>query len=384
MLTGLFLRVWEAWESSLWLDELHTLSHASLPTLAAVRENVAREYHVPLFFLATHLLGGWEEGAALRALPLLSSLLVFVPLAALTRAAGASWRGVALSAWLFACLPYTLHWSTELRPYAWLMLFSAGAVWAAFAEDRSRALRFAVFFLCVLLGIWTHRFMAFVVLSIGFARLLVRAPRMLHLGWLILAGALAVAPSLPWFLGFAQVATERRLEFEQQVGGRQFRPQMIKEFLGLPLRVFVPYMGALGGAWAWLARLGTALLLGGLAASAWGLVRAPARTGERSPVSQRSPSRRSRWGSRRPAGSAPRTCAAESRSRARRVRCSRPPCTRGCSPSPRCSSTRRPSRPTAASSAPSSPSSCPRAASPASSGRWWSCAGGSLRTTSAG
>ncbi len=258
LLVGLALRAWEAWESSLWLDELHTLSHASLPTLAAVREHVAREYHTPLYFMATHLLGGWEQGAALRVVPVLSSLLVFVPLIALTRAARGSTRALALAAWLFACVPYLVHWSTELRPYAWLMLFSAGAVWAAFAEDRSRVARFAVFFACALLGIWTHRFMAFTVFAIGFARLWASTPRMLHLGWLVLAGSLAVALSwepISWFLGFAQVATERRLEYQDGHGGWHLRRALVMEFAQLPVRLFVPYSGALGSPWSWIAAL---------------------------------------------------------------------------------------------------------------------------------
>ena len=64
---GLALRIWEAVESSLWLDELHTLAHAAQPTLGQVAANVAREFHTPLFFGAVHLFGDWEEGAWLRA-----------------------------------------------------------------------------------------------------------------------------------------------------------------------------------------------------------------------------------------------------------------------------------------------------------------------------
>ena len=267
-LAALGLRIWESWESSLWLDELHTLSHASLPSLAEVADSVRREFHTPLFFMGVHLFGGWEEGAWLRAIPVLSSLVVLWPLVSLARDVGGSTRAVLLAAWLWACLPYQVHWATELRPYAWLTLFSAAAVYLAFAERGSRVTRFVLFFACVLLGLFTHRIMALTVFSIGVARVLAPGSTSEHgkgrlgLGWLILAGTLGVAPFLPWMLGFASQATTDRFEYQEEVGGYTLRPQLVKEVLSLPMRVFVPYMGALGGVWSMLAKFGTLLLFG--------------------------------------------------------------------------------------------------------------------------
>jgi uncharacterized membrane protein len=259
---GLALRTFEAVESSLWLDELHTLSHAAKPTLAAVAESVRQEVHTPLFFLFVHLFGAFEEGAWLRAIPVLSSLVVLWPLIDLARSSSAGGRTAILAGWLYACLPYQVHWASELRPYAWVGLFSAAAVWIAFTERSPRLVRFLLFFLCVLLGLYTHRIMAVTVFSIGAARLFVRRPGMLHLGWLILAGVLAVGPFLPWLVGFAGSATEARFDYQEEVGGYVLRPQLVKEVLALPLRLFVPYMGALGGPWAWLARVGAMLFFG--------------------------------------------------------------------------------------------------------------------------
>ncbi len=261
---ALALRAWEATESSLWLDELHTLSHAAQPTLAAVVESVRREVHTPLFFLGVHLFGGWEQGAWLRAIPVLSSLVVMWPLADLARSSSAGGRTVFLAVWLYACLPFQVHWAAELRPYAWLGVFSAAAVWAAFTERGPRLLRFALFFLCVLLGLYTHRIMAVTVFSVGVARLFVRRPGMLHLGWLVLAGVLAVGPFVPWLVGFAGTATEARFEYQAEVGGYALRPQLVKEVLALPPRLLVPYLGALGGGWAWLARGAAVLFFGAL------------------------------------------------------------------------------------------------------------------------
>ncbi len=265
---GFALRVWEALSSSLWLDELHTLSHASQPTLAALLERVELErVHVPLFFAFVQRFGAWEQGEALRWIPIVASLLTLVPLCALAREALGSSRAVALVAWLFACLPHLVHWGAELRPYSAWGLFSAGAAWAAFSERGSLNLRTLVFFVCALAGIWTHRLMAVSVFSIGVARLFVRSPQMVPLWRLIVAGVLAFAPMGLWAVRFAQRATADRLEHQEQIGGFRLRSALLAEFAALPLRLLAPFMGALGGAWAWLVKAGGALLGVGAAAA---------------------------------------------------------------------------------------------------------------------
>lgn len=270
---AIVLRAWEALESSLWLDELHTLSHASLPTLGAVIEHVRAEVvHQPLFFGVVHCFGGWEEGAALRFLPALSSLLLFLPVIAFARAAGLGTRGVALAAWLVACLPYQVHYATELRPYAWLAVFSAGAMWGAFSESGSRLGRLALFAACVAAGVLTHRIMEVVVVSIGMARLVVRSREMVPLLWLVGAGAVAVAPEVPWLLAYAQKATSDRIEYHADAGGFVLRRALVFEALALPSRLFAPFLGALGGGWALLAKAGAAvffLVVGGGLVGAW-------------------------------------------------------------------------------------------------------------------
>lgn len=265
---ALALRIWEAWESSLWLDELHTLSHASQPSLAALLEAVELErVHVPLFFAFTQLFGGWEEGASLRWIPILASLCTLIPLLALTREVAARSSSVVVTAWLFACLPYHVHWGAELRPYACWAFFSACAAWAAFSERRSLALRTAVFFLCALAGIWTHRLMAVSVFSIGVARLFVRGPTLVPLWRLIVCGVLAFAPMALWLVSFAEHATTARLEYQEAHRGFELRPALIQEFLALPLRLAAPFLGALGGAWALLAKSGVALFVATLGAA---------------------------------------------------------------------------------------------------------------------
>lgn len=254
------MRAWEAAQSSLWLDELHTLSHAAQPTLAALLERVSLErVHVPLFFAFVQLFGDWEAGEWLRWIPISASLLTLVPLCALAREALGGARGAALAAWLFACVPYLVHWGAELRPYACWGLFSACAAWAAFSERRSLAFRTAVFFACALAGIWTHRLMAVSVFSIGVARLFVRGPAMVPLWRLIVAGVVAFAPMGVWAVQFAERATSDRLDYQEQIGGFRLRTVLLAEFAVLPLRLIAPFIGALGGAWSLLVKFSGAL-----------------------------------------------------------------------------------------------------------------------------
>src|SRR5688572_29379266 len=142
---ALALRGIEAYESSLWLDELHTLSHASQPTVSALIERVQGEFHTPLFFLVVHFFGGFETGAWLRAIPILSSVAMLWPMTALARDAGLSVRATLWMAWLYACIPYQILYGTELRPYAWIGWFSLLAFFFAFSERRSQFTRLAAF-----------------------------------------------------------------------------------------------------------------------------------------------------------------------------------------------------------------------------------------------
>jgi hypothetical protein len=262
LVAALALRAWEAVESSLWLDELHTLSHASQPTLAALLAQVELErVHVPLFFAFTQLFGAWDDGAWLRWIPISASLLTLLPTWLLAREAFGGSRASALAVWLVACLPYHVHWGAELRPYACWTLFAAGAAWAAFSSQRSIALRTAVFFACALAGIWTHRLMAVSVFSIGVARLFVRGPTLVPLGRLIAAGALAFAPMVVWAVQFAQRATSDRLDYQEEIGGFRLRSALLKEFAALPLRLLAPYQGALGGLWGWLSKFALVVFL---------------------------------------------------------------------------------------------------------------------------
>lgn len=271
-LLALVLRCLEAIESSLWLDELHTLSHASQPGLGALLKSVSSEVHTPLFFAFVQVFGGFESGAWLRAIPILSSVAMLWTLVAVARECGLGERANLWMAWLFACLPYHVLYGSELRPYAWVGWFAALAFLAAYSERGSRPARLVAFFLCILLGLLTHRVVALALLAVGAARLVTKQPRSLPLWSLIVAGTLAVAGFLPWLIGFAQQATHARFDYQESVGGYRLRPTLVYELLALPTRLVNPYMRELGAPWDLLAIVSSAcfgLCALGLVALAW-------------------------------------------------------------------------------------------------------------------
>jgi hypothetical protein len=285
VLIGLALRLWEAFESSLWLDELHSLAHASPDTVAGVFEHTHWDFHVPLFFAAIHFLYRSLSPEALRIVPIVSSLLVLLPLLWFARRSRLGASAAPLAAGLFATLPFQIQFATELRPYAFLMLASATACWAAFSGGGSRALRFAVFSGAVAFGLWSHYLMAIAVILIGATRLVflippVRNARLesdgppLGLGWLVLAGAAGVAAWLPWVLGYMFWAVEDPGELVPPTEKPVTEANRL-DLLEAPLKTLVPQLRSLGAPWTALAVAGSVLLAAGIAIAgiAW-LVRA--------------------------------------------------------------------------------------------------------------
>lgn len=264
---GLALRSWEAIQSSLWLDELHTLHHAGHGSPGAVLESVRQDHHTPLFFLAVHFVGGWGDLPWVRFLTVLTSLAL-IPLTLRFVRGASQVAGVGLlAAILAASLPYPVHYGAELRPYAWVAVFSALACGIAFKEGGSKFLRFLGFAVVVYLGLQTHRVMAVSVAGIGAARLVVRRPGMLELKWLILAGVVAVLPFVPWYLSFAEQATGARMDHQESIGGFRLRPAIKREAMNLPIRVVAPLGGFLLEPWAKVTKLGLVGLAGGFGAA---------------------------------------------------------------------------------------------------------------------
>jgi hypothetical protein len=283
---GLAFRLWEAYESSLWLDELHSIAHASPPTFQGVLEHTHWDFHVPLFFLVLHPIWRHVSAEALRIVPIAANLLVLAPLlvfAARSRLGAAAAPVLALS---FALLPFEIQYATELRPYAFLMLASATACCAAFTSACSPRTRFLLFAAAVAFGIHSHYLMAFTVLMIGVTRLVFLLPalrdrfpargQLLGLGWLILAGAAGAATLLPWVFGYMFWAVESPAELVPTAAAEQDVTTAHRlDLLQAPVKTLVPVLRSLGAPWAAVATAGTAILVAAIAIgmACWALAR---------------------------------------------------------------------------------------------------------------
>jgi hypothetical protein len=278
LFVGLGLRVWESFESSLWLDELHSLAHASPDTIAGVCEHVHWDLHVPLFFVALHFFRWVTCPESLRLVPVLSNLLVVVPLLAFARRSRLGAGAPLASAALFATLPYQILYATELRPYAWLTLASAAACWAAFSDSASRVTRFATFAVATAAGVITHHLMPFSVMLIGAARLLFALPPLrrarftsrgplLHLGLVILAGATGASALVPWLRDEMRWAVENPGELERP-GDQALTSDHVADIVQAPLKTLVPQVRSLGEPWTAVTTAGTAMLGGAIAIGA--------------------------------------------------------------------------------------------------------------------
>lgn len=252
---GLGLRLVEAHEKSLWLDELHTLELAGEDTPGAVVDALREDFHAPLHFLFVHGLGDLDPHR-MRLVSAAIGLLALIPLLLLARDAGVGGIGrVAIAAGVLL-LPFQLRYGVELRPYAWLQLWSAICAWAAFSTRASTRTRLAWFALATAAGLYTHYVMAVAVVGIGVARLLVRGRGIAPLWKVVIAGAIGAAAFLPWAIEieswiFEDPGVMTRNEKVDNQGNRVpnvTKPlsEMMPHLLSTPVRMAVPSVGRLG------------------------------------------------------------------------------------------------------------------------------------------
>ncbi len=280
------LRVWQASNTSLWLDELHSLAHAAPADVSSVLEHTHWDFHPPLFYLALHALGAFERAAWLRIVPILANLLTLLPLAIFARRTRGKDDGFVLAGLAFAAIPACVHYGTELRPYAWLTLFSSLAAACAFSDAGPKPLRWVGFCLATAAGVLTHYLMAPIIAAIGAARVVVgvilrrrgddgriELGRLLSLPWLIAAGALGACAFIPWLMAYADWMVNRPQELVPPASqGRDAGGSIWREALEGPLKTLVPMVNSLGRPWSILALVGCvglALAVVSLVAARW-------------------------------------------------------------------------------------------------------------------
>jgi hypothetical protein len=125
MIAGAGLRLHGLTRHPLWLDEAEAVRIALLP-MGAIPGALVHDTGPPLYYLVLHVwIRIWGDGeAAVRALSVLSGVLLVPASAAATRRAAGARAGI-LAAFLAAVAPFAAQFSQEARMYAPLALLAA-------------------------------------------------------------------------------------------------------------------------------------------------------------------------------------------------------------------------------------------------------------------
>jgi uncharacterized membrane protein len=125
-ISGLVLRIYRLTFVTLWYDEYLTLNTIQLPWKQVLLGNYQRELNPPLYFLVlklwTTLIG--ESELSIRMLSIGISMVSIVLAILIVRKLGADWRVQLGISVILAFHPLYLYFSTEVRMYSLLILFS--------------------------------------------------------------------------------------------------------------------------------------------------------------------------------------------------------------------------------------------------------------------
>jgi hypothetical protein len=269
----LLLRVVEAREKSLWIDELHTVHIAAGAGPGEVLERLRPDFHAPLHFLAAHAVRGIDPHAQ-RAISILGGIALLWVLLRLGRRAGLGGPAQAALAAAAAGLPFQIQYGTELRPYAWLGAISACFLAAAFTPAPRPGRWILTLALLTALGLYTHYLFAVVLVAAGAVRLVLAGGARPGLGGLVLGGTLGVLLFLPWVAYDESWILEDpgvMLRDESDIGEsvpptlmgrvREAWPQLRADLVSLPLRLALPSVGRLGPRAGPVAAAGVLVLL---------------------------------------------------------------------------------------------------------------------------
>ncbi|MCX6689329.1 MAG: glycosyltransferase family 39 protein [Methanoregula sp.] len=165
---GLFLRFYNLWFNSLWLDEASTygFSVKSLPEIW--QATAAGEFNPPLFYWVEHvmLMFGNNE-IVLRFIPALLGVLT-IPLVYLIGKEFIDRNVGIIAAAAFAVSPFLIYYSQEARAYSMMLFFVAAAmVFYLKALKTNDLTNWALFGVFSALAFWAH-FYAFTIIAAMF------------------------------------------------------------------------------------------------------------------------------------------------------------------------------------------------------------------------
>ena len=164
LLVALVVRLLLA-DRAVWFDERFTLLNTTSVTKAI--EHCTRDVHPPLYFV---LMTAWRAvlpstDISMRLLSVIFGMISLVGIFLIGRSI-AGWRAGLVGLAIAAVSPYHWLFSTEIRPYAQLLAFSAFSTWAFLEILKTGAARyFAILAASTVLNLYSHYFAVFLLLA---------------------------------------------------------------------------------------------------------------------------------------------------------------------------------------------------------------------------
>ncbi len=166
VLLGTALRFFHLGTQSLWYDEAFSLAIADRLTLKEILTNQGHSTHPPLYYLLLH---AWIRVVGVNdfttRVPSLLAGVLTIPLIYLNGRKLFGPRTGLWSALFVAVFPFHVYYAQEARMYTLLALLTTLSLWFFLrAIERNRRTAWGSYWLCLVLGIYTHYFIAFVIL----------------------------------------------------------------------------------------------------------------------------------------------------------------------------------------------------------------------------
>jgi mannosyltransferase len=170
ILVGTGLRFFHLDHQSLWFDESISLAIARDLTPSQILANIALSIHPPLYYLLLHF---WVQAAGINdysaRFPSVVSSLLSIPLIYQVGRSLFNHKVGLWAAFMLAVMPFQIQYAQEARMYALLLLLTLVTLLSFVRATQTGRLRWWIAYLVAfILGLYTHYFIGFVVLSYHF------------------------------------------------------------------------------------------------------------------------------------------------------------------------------------------------------------------------
>lgn len=165
---ALALRLFDLQAGSLWFDTAHSVALADSKNITEVFSGAAKDFQAPFYFVLLHF---WIKLGYSDLWVKLFSVLCGVGVVVMTFVTAESMfsrRAAFLSALLTALSSYQIYYSRYPRAYILMAMLVLISIWSLYGALRGGRVRsWAIYTLVTVLGLYTHAYYLFIVISQG-------------------------------------------------------------------------------------------------------------------------------------------------------------------------------------------------------------------------